>query len=162
MRPGDVASFSADQAAGLSVAALAAKYSQDPSATSGGAYGCFDPSSNARDLTRGLPLNTFSAPQKVSVQGQSFSLYVAATSRTPLSFEAVATQVLTDVRNVNSGSIEAAKQGIYQRVGINVNPLLGRFGSGEQGVGIYVPVSPAAANVPNGGSGLDASSALHF
>jgi hypothetical protein len=162
VRPSDVGSFSADQASGLSVAVLAAKYSQDPSATAGGAYGCFDPSSNARDLVRGVALNAFGNPQTVTVQGQPYSLYVAATSRTQLSFETVVSQVLTDVRNVNSGSIEAAKQGIYQRVGVDVNPLLGRFGSGQQGVGIYAPVSPATTNVPNEGTGLDASTALHF
>ena len=162
VRPSDVGAFSADRAAGLSVGALAAKYSQDPSAASGGAYGCFDPSSNARDLVRGVALNTFGPPQTVTVQGQSYSLYVAATSRKQLSFDAVATQVLTDVRNVNSGSIEAAKQGIYQRVGVDVNPLLGQFGSGQQGVGIYAPASPATTNVPNEGIGLDAASALHF
>ena len=162
VRPSDVASFNADKAAGLSVGALAAKYSQDPSATSGGAYGCFDPSSNARDLVRGVPLNTFGLPQTVTVQGMPYSLYVAATSRKQLPFETVSSQVLTDVRNVNAGSIEAAKQGIYQRVGVNVNPLLGQFGSGQQGVGIYAPASPATTNVPNEGLGLDAASALHF
>jgi len=162
VRPSDVGAFSADRAAGLSVAALAAKYSRDPSAASGGAYGCFNPSSNARDLLRGLALNTFGTPQTVTVQGQPYSLYVAATSRKQLSFEAVSTQVLTDIRNVNSGSIEAAKQGIYQRVGVDVNPLLGRFGSGQQGVGIYAPAAPATTNVPNEGIGLDAASALHF
>lgn len=162
VRPSDVASFNADKAAGLSVGALAAKYSQDPSATSGGVYGCFDPSSNARDLVRGVPLNTFGLPQTVTVQGMPYSLYVAATSRKQLPFETVSSQVLTDVRNVNAGSIEAAKQGIYQRVGVNVNPLLGQFGSGQQGVGIYAPASPATTNVPNEGLGLDAASALHF
>ena len=162
VRPSDVASFTADRAAGLSVATLAAKYSQDPSAATGGAYGCLGPSSNARDITRGLANNTFSAPQNVNVQGQPRLLYVAVTSRTQLAFANVATQVLTDVRNVNAGSIEAAKQGIYQRVGVDVNPLLGRFGSGQQGVGIYAPLSPVATNVPNGGSGLDATTALHF
>jgi hypothetical protein len=162
VRPSDVARFTADQAAGLTVAALAAKYSQDPSATSGGAYGCFDPSSNARDLVRGVALNTFGTPQTVTVEGATYSLYVAATSTTQLSFEAVATQVLKDVRNVNAGSIEAAKQAIYERVGVSVNPLLGRLGAGERGVGIYAPASPATTNVPNEGIGLDATSALHF
>jgi hypothetical protein len=162
VRPSDEASFKTDKAAGLSVAALAAKYSQDPSAAAGGAYRCLDPNSNARDITRGLANNTFSAPQTVDVQGQPRLLYVAVTSRTQLPFATVATQVLTDVRYVNAGSIEAAKQGIYQRVGVDVNPLLGRFGSGQQGVGIYAPHSPDASTVPNGGSGLDAATALRF
>lgn len=160
--PRDVNAFNADLAAGMSVGSLAAKYSKDSSAAQGGAYGCSGPTSSARDLTRGVALNTFGAPQAITQQGVSYSLYVAPITRTPLPYSEVASQVLADVRSVNSGSIDAVKQAIYQEVGIDVNPVIGRYGSGQQGVGIYPPASPATTNTPNDGYGLDASTALHF
>ena len=160
--PSDVNAFNADRAAGMSVGSLAAKYSKDSSATQGGAYGCFGPTSTARDLTRGVALNTFGTPQAINQQGITYSLYVAPITRTQLPYSEVASQVLADVRSVNSGSIDAVKQSIYQEVGIDVNPLIGRYGSGQQGVGIYPPASPATAITPNDANGLDASTALHF
>ena len=156
--PTDVAAFQADRAAGMSVAELATKYSHDASAAAGGAYGCFDATSNARDLTRGVALNTYSAGS--SVQNGMYVLFVAPTKRTPAPYEKVASQVLTDVRNVNSGSIEAAKQGIYSRVGVLVSPVVGRYGTGAQGIGVYPPAAPASTLLNT--FGLDSTTAIHF
>lgn len=160
--PTDLSAFNADRTAGMSVGSLAAKYSKDASASQGGAYGCFGPSSTARDLTRDVALNTYGNPQVINQQGTNYWLYVAPISRTQLSYADVATQVIDDIRSVNSGSVDAVKQSIFQEVGIDVNPLIGRYGSGQQGVGIYPPASPASTITPNGGTGLDASTALHF
>ena len=89
-----------------------------------------------------------------------YVLFVAPTKRTPAPYEKVASQVLTDVRNVNSGSIEAAKQGIYSRVGVLVSPVVGRYGTGAQGIGVYPPAAPASTLLNT--FGLDSTTAIHF
>lgn len=154
--PEDVASFQADARSGKSPVDLVKKYSLDSSRAQNGEYGCFDATSNARELVRGVAIGEWGQPQAVSGSGSSYYLLVSPMSRTsqPYANPTVQAQVLTDVRKLNAGSATAIKEGIFARVGIRVNPQIGRFGNGQSGLGIYPPSTPAAELVPNGGVGL--------
>jgi len=154
--PQDVASFQADARAGKSPIALVKKYSLDSSRAQNGVYGCFDATTNARELVRGARIGEWGQPQAVSGSGSGYYLFVSPMSRTsqPYSNANVQAQVLSDVRKLNAGSATAIKEGIFARVGIRVNPQLGRFGNGQNGLGIYPPATPSPALVPNGGAGL--------
>ena len=120
-----------------------------------GQLGCFDASTNARDVVRGLRLNQWSAPQSVSYQGLPTAAFFSVISRTPQPLNA-ATQalVLADIKRVNDGAVTALRDGIFQRVGVRVNPQLGRFANGQSGLGIYPPASPDLSLVPNDGNSL--------
>lgn len=158
--PQDVASFQADAQAGKNPVDLVKKYSLDSSREQNGEYGCFDATTNARELVRGARLGEWGQPQAVTGSGSGYYLFVSPMSRTsqPYSNSAVRAQVLSDVRKLNAGSATAIKEGIFARVGIRVNPQIGRFGNGQNGLGIYPPATPASALVPNGGAGLALSS----
>lgn len=157
--PVDVASFQADARAGKSPIDLVKKYSLDSSRDQNGEYGCFDATSNARDLVRGARVGEWGQPQPVNgndAGGTGYYLLVSPMSRTtqPYSDAKVQAQVLSDVRKLNAGSASAIKEGIFARVGIRVNPQIGRFGNGQNGLGIYPPATPLSDLVPNGGAGL--------
>ena len=150
----DVPLFQADARAGKSAEALVKKYSVDASRNSKGEYGCFDATTNAREFVRGAKIGEWGQPQAVNVGGAY--LIVSPMSRTmqPFSDPKVQAQVLSDVRKLNAGSAGAIKEGIFARVGLRVNPQIGRFGNGQNGLGIYPPATPSTSLVPNGGAGL--------
>lgn len=153
----DVTSFEADASAGKSPIELVKNYSIDPSRAQNGEYGCYDANWNAREFVRGAGIGEWGKPQPENVGGAGGSyLFVSPISRTPQPFSnpTVQAQVLSDVRKLNAGSAGAIKEGIFARVGLRVNPQLGRFGNGQNGLGIYPPATPASELVPNGGAGL--------
>lgn len=151
--PKDVDSFQAAVASGTSpvnaVKNFSLRLEQD------GRLGCFDASTNARDVVRGLRLNQWSAPQSVSYQGLPTAAFFSVISRSPQPFNATTQSlVLADVKRVNDGAVTALRDGIFQRVGVRVNPQLGRFANGQSGLGIYPPASPELSLVPNDGNAL--------
>lgn len=151
--PENVESFQAAVASGTSPVNAVKKFSlrleQD------GQLGCFDASTNARDVVRGLQLNQWSPPQSVSYQGLPTAAFFSVMSRSPQPFNATTQAlVLADVKRVNDGAVTALRDGIFQREGVRVNPQLGRFANGQSGLGIYPPASPDLSLVPNDGNGL--------
>ena len=105
--PTDVSAFRRPRLQGLSVATLAKTYSQDPSATKGGAYGCFAPSSSSYDSVRAdvgtEGLNAFSStPQYIDYNDSEYALYVAVTKRTVNPYSKVTSAVLSDLQSLNA------------------------------------------------------------
>ena len=149
-----VGDFTNDVRMGASPDAVARKYSVDASAANGGSYGCYGPNTQARDLTRGVAIGQWGSPQQTSQNGVSEYLYVSPMSRTHLPFSSVESVVLADVRQINVGASSAIKTGIYEQIGVRVNPTLGRFGISSGTAGIYAPLSPQSSLVTNEGASL--------
>jgi len=151
--PSSVTAFAQGEAAGLNVATLVRKYSQDPtSAAKGGAVGCFSPSSTSYASVRAdvtsLPLNTFATtPNYISNNGQTFALYVAATKRTTTPFSAAAATVLADLQSLNASSANKIKNDLLHAAAVHVDPAFGRWGLNTTGPTVFASATPAASDV---------------
>jgi hypothetical protein len=148
----NVSAFEASQAAGMSVADLAKKYSEDSSASKGGAYGCYAPSSTyyegVRSDVTGLALDTFTTkPSEVSDNGSEAALFVAVTKRTVTPFSTAETAVLTDLRNLNATSASALKNDLLYRAAVHVDPAFGLWGLSSSEPSVLVPSKPAKGDV---------------
>ena len=155
--PSAVGAFRTAQAAGSSVAALAKKFSVDPSAAKGGTYGCYGPTSSSYTSVRTdvgtTALNTFpTTPLTISSNGSTFALYVAATKRTATTFTQAQSVVLADLRNLNAASANTVKETILYHAAISVDPAFGRWGLGSTGPLVFAPATPATTNVTSAAS----------
>ncbi|HVB52326.1 MAG TPA: hypothetical protein VND89_11395 [Acidimicrobiales bacterium] len=151
--PSGVSAFSKAQAAGASVATLAKDYSEDPSATKGGAYGCFSPASSSYSGLRadvvGFAKDTFpTRPFSISYNGGTAALYLAWTKRTVTPFSVAAAAVLVDLQKLNATSANNLKNTILYHAAVHVDPAFGLWGlSQSTGLGVFVPTEPAAHDV---------------
>lgn len=150
--PTSVSSFSASQSAGMSVAALAKKYSLDASGAKGGAAGCFSPANSnyagIRSDIVSLPLDTFpTTPQYISYQGATYALYVAVTKRSVTPYSSAETAVLTDLQNLNAQSANTVKNSLLYAAAIHVDPSFGRWGLNTTGPTVFAPAVPAKGDV---------------
>lgn len=157
--------FASAQAAGESVSALAKKFSIDPSATAGGAYGCYGPTTSEYTAIRSdvgtTPVGKFpTTPQIVSYQGSDEALYVAITKRTPVTYAQAKSLVLSDVREQNASGANAISQDILYEAAVGVDPAFGQWGlSSSSGPGVFAPASPALKNVTGATQAASAVSA---
>jgi hypothetical protein len=145
--PTNVTAFAASQSQGLSVAALAQKYSVDASAKRGGAYGCFSPSSSSYATVRNdvgtTPVGHFStSPQSISYNGGTYALYVAATSKTPTPFAQAQGVVISDIQASNATAANSVKASILYAAAVALDPAYGRWGLGSNGPTIFAPGLP--------------------
>jgi len=97
-----VASFTAAQTKGLSVAAWQRSSRSIPPVAKGGAYGCYAPTSTSYASVRtdvaNDALNSFpTTPLSVSQNGTTYALYVAPTKRSATTFSVRSSAVLTDL-----------------------------------------------------------------
>ncbi len=151
--PTRVAAFNAAQSAGLSVAALAKKFSADPSGKTGGAYGCFGPTtasySGVRTATLSTPLNTFpKTPEQITYNNAPAVLFVAPTKRTPTPFAQAEAAVLSVLENANATAANTEKERIlYYYSAVAVDPAFGRWGLGSSGPSVFAPAAPPSALV---------------
>ncbi len=150
--PTQVTAFQSAQTAGLSVAALAKKFSADPSRAKGGAYGCFAPTSTSyegvRSDTASTPLNTFpKTPQYISYNNATYGLFVAPTSRTVTPFAGAESSVLSDLETANASSANTAKENILYYSAVSVDPAFGRWGLNTTGPTTFAPGLPPTSNV---------------
>ncbi len=150
--PTQVTAFDQDQAAGMSVAALAKKFSADPSASKGGAYGCFAPSSSSysgvRSATDTTALGKFpTTPEEITYNNAEAALFVAPTSRTPTPFAQAEPSVLSDVESQNATEANNQKEAILEYSAIAVDPAFGRWGEGSTGLGVFAPALPSSGLV---------------
>jgi hypothetical protein len=151
--PSELTAFTQAQSQGMSVAALAKKFSADPSGKKGGAYGCFAPSSSSyggvRSDTLSTPLNTFATtPQQITYENASADLFVAPTSRTPTPFAQAESAVLSDLENANASAANTEKERIlYYDSVIAIDPALGRWGLGTSGPTVFAPALPSSSAV---------------
>lgn len=150
--PAQVANFQSAETTGLSVAALAKKYSADPSGAKGGAYGCFAPTSTSysgvRSDTVSTPLNTFpKTPQYISYNNSTYGLFVAPTKRTVTPFTGAERSVLSDLETTNASLANTAKEKILFYSAISVDPAFGRWGLNTTGPTTFAPGLPAPKDV---------------
>jgi hypothetical protein len=151
--PSEVSAFTEAQTAGMSVASLAKKYSEDPSAKKGGTYGCYAPSSTSytgvRQATATLKINTFSTtPEEITYNNAEAALFVAATKRSPTPFAQAETAVLSDLENANATAANAQKETILEKyTNVAIDPSFGSWGSGNSGPEVYAPLTPPSGIV---------------
>jgi len=147
--PTQLASFHADQAKGLSVKALVAKYSIDAqSKAKGGSLGCYPPANSSYSTVRtdvaGEALNAFGAsPRAITYNGATDGLYVAVTSRKVNSFTAVEQLVATDLQAQNSTSATSLQSTLLYKAAVAIDPALGRWGLANSGPQVFVPGVPS-------------------
>ena len=145
--PNNLSAFAAAQSQGLSVAALARKFSVDPSAKNGGAYGCYSPSSASYATVRNdvstTPVGHFTAsPQTISYNGGTYALYVAATAKTPTPFAQAQGVVISDIQASNATAANSVKASILYAAAVALDPTYGRWGYGSSGPMIFAPGLP--------------------
>ena len=146
-----LSAFAASQAQGMSVAALARKYSADPTtASKGGYFGCFAPNSSSYASVRGdigtAAVGHFpktAIPYTPTQGGSTYGLFVAAVSKTPVTFAKAEGLVLSDIQTQNASSANVIKGNILYRAAVNVDPAFGRWGLGSSGPSVFVPALPA-------------------
>ncbi len=148
VNPTQVTAFNAAQADGMNVSELAKKFSADPSASKGGAYGCFAPGnssfSGVRSDTISTPLNTFpKTPQYINESGTEVALFVAPTKRTPSTFAKAEATVVSDVESANANSANTEKENILYYSAIAIDPSIGRWGLGSSGPQVFAPATPS-------------------
>ena len=148
--PTQVAAFDAAEKAGMSVAALAEKFSADPSGQKGGAYGCFGPSSSSysgvRTATISNPLNTFpTTPEQITYGGQAAALFVARTTTT---FAKAENAILSDLENANATAANTVKESIlYHHSAVAMDPSFGRWGLNTTGPAVFAAALPSSGAV---------------
>jgi hypothetical protein len=150
--PSNVSAFTKSQSAGLNVVTLARKYSQDPSAKTGGTYGCYAPTSTTYPSVRAdvtsANLDTFPAtPQIINYNGATYALYVAVTKRAVTPFAKAAALVLSDLRTLNASSANTAKNSLLFAAAVHVDPAFGRWGLNTTGPEVFAPATPTKGDV---------------
>lgn len=149
--PTEVTAFDAAEKT-MSVAALAKKFSVDPSKTKGGAYGCFNASSSSYSgvlaATQATPLNTFPVtPEQITYNNQTAALFVAPTSRTTTPFAQVESSILSTLETQNATAANNEKERILYYSSIAVDPSIGRWGLGTSGPNVFAPALPSSGAV---------------
>ncbi len=150
--PADISAFAKSQSAGQSMVSLVMEYSKDPSAATGGTYGCYPPSSasyaSVRADVTSLALDTFPAtPQVISYNGATYGLYVAVTKRTVTPYSKAAALVLSDLRTVNASSANKVKNSLLFAAAVHVDPAFGRWGLNTTGPQVFAPATPLKGDV---------------
>jgi hypothetical protein len=159
--PSNVAAFDTSQAAGMSVAALAKKYSEDPSSAKGGAYGCYGPTSTSYTGVRAdvgtEGLDGFSTtPHYIDYNGSEYALYVAVTKRTVTPYQQAADAVLSDLQSLNAQLASNEKNHLLEVAAVYVDPAFGQWGVGTTGPEVFATTAPAKGTV-SGASRLSAA-----
>jgi hypothetical protein len=150
--PTDVTAFAKSQSAGLSIAQLAEKYSKDPSATKGGAYGCYAPSSSSYASVRSdvgtTAIDAFPAqPQFIEYNSAEYALYVGVTSRTVTPFKDAKAAVLSDLRTLNAESANTVKNDVLYKAAVHVDPAFGQWTLSTAGLEVIAPATLLTKNV---------------
>ncbi len=155
--PSDVSAFTQSEEAGMSVAALAKKYSQDPSSAKGGEYGCYGPSNTSFTGVRAdvgtEGLNAFSStPRYIDYNGAEYALYVAVTKRTVTPYAKAEPAVLSDLQSLNAQAASGEKNQLLEEAAVYVAPAFGQWGIGSTGPQVFVTTVPATSTVPGASS----------
>ena len=149
VEPTKVAAFVAGEKAGMSVAALAEKFSIDSSAKTGGVYGCFGPSSTSysgvKTATMSAPINSYpSTPEQITYANAPAALFVA---RTPTTFAKAENAVFSDLQSKNATAANTEKERILYLSAIAVDPAFGRWGLSSSGPTVFAPAAPTSSVV---------------
>ena len=167
--PAALSSFSAAQAQGESVATLAEKFSQDPSAKQGGAYGCYGPESSSFASVRAdvgtTKLGSFSStPQYINDNGTEMALFVAPTKLTVTPFVQAVSAVISDIQSLNSTAASSQEEDILYATAVGVNPVFGRWGvtSTSSGPSVFVPSLPSSTDALDSSANLTTASTSKY
>jgi hypothetical protein len=146
-----LAAFAKAQSRGMSVSALAKKYSADPTtASKGGYFGCFAPNSSSYASVRSdigtaavghFPTTAISYTPTQG--GSTYGLFVAAISKTPVPFAKAEGTVISDIQTVNATAANGVKSGILYSAAVMIDPVFGRWGLSSSGATVFVPALPA-------------------
>ncbi|MGA2123250.1 MAG: hypothetical protein ABSG58_02375 [Acidimicrobiales bacterium] len=151
--PAKVAAFESAEAQGDSVATLAKDFSQDASASKGGTYGCYAPSSDSyasvRQDASGGTLNEFpTKPAYIDYNDSEYALFVAVTKRTLTPFATAEPAVLSDLRAINAQAADSVKNTLLEEAAIYVDPAFGLWGvSSTEGPEVFAPSAPPSSSV---------------
>ncbi|HEY5304310.1 MAG TPA: hypothetical protein VIJ86_09670 [Acidimicrobiales bacterium] len=145
--PTNLTAFAASQKQGMSVAALAKKYSVDTSAASGGVYGCYAPSSSSYTGVRSdvatTALNHFpTTPLSISYNNATYALFVAPTKETVSPFATAEPVVINDIQASNATGANQVKANLLYAAAVVVNPSYGNWGIASSGPAIFAPGLP--------------------
>lgn len=136
------------------VAQLARTYSIDTSAKSGGAVGCYAPSSGDYTAvvgwTKGMALDHFPTTPQDNIDGDAY--FLTATKREPNTFAAVESVILQEALSANANLASDEQLALLQTEAVTVNPEFGRWTPAEATVRILL--RPSRADTPDGGAGL--------
>lgn len=148
----NASAFQQAETSGTSVAALAKKYSEDPSASKGGALGCYPPSSKyyagVRSDVGSLTLNTFSTtPSSIDYSGAEADLFVAVTKRTTTPFAKAESAVLADLQSLNAATAGELKDNLLYHAAVHVDPAFGLWGVSSAGPSVFAPATPPKGDV---------------
>jgi hypothetical protein len=167
--PSKLSAFSAAQAKGESVAALATQFSADASAAKGGAYGCYAPSSTSFASVRAdvgaAKLGSFSTtPQYISDNGTEMALFVAPTKETVTPFTQAASAVISDIQTLNATAANSEEQSILYATAVVLNPAFGRWGvsSSSTTPSVFVAALPSSTNSLDPVANLTTASASKY
>jgi hypothetical protein len=152
VQPADVTDFVNSETTGMTVAQLAKKYSQDPSSSKGGAYGCYAPSNSSYAGVRAdvgtEGLNQFSAtPQYIEYNSAEYGLFVAVTKRTVTPYAKAAQAVLSDLQSLNAEAASTEKNQLLEEAAVYVDPAFGEWGTSTTGPAILASAAPAKGGV---------------
>ena len=145
----NLAAFAASQSQGMSVAALAKKYSVDASAAKGGSYGCFAANSTSYATVRNdigttavghFPTTALSYTPTAG--GPTYGLFVGAISKTPASFATAEGTVISDIQTQNATTGNLIKSNILYTAAVVVDPAFGRWGVSSSGPSVFAPALP--------------------
>lgn len=142
--------FAKAQSAGLSVAALAKKFSADrTSAAKGGFYGCVAPTSSSYTSVRNdigaTAIGRFSTTAlsyTPNQGGPTYGLFVAPLSKRPVSLTQAQGLVISDIQTSNASAANSVKANILFAAAVTVDPAFGRWGLSSSGPSVFAPALP--------------------
>jgi hypothetical protein len=145
--PQNINAFVAAEGSGASLSTLASRFSVDPSAKSGGSYGCWKPTSSQYATvvadTTGTTLGKFpTTPRLVSLNNSTYGLFMTITSHTTTPFAQAESAVLADLQKANAQSASTVKNILLYRAAVSIDPALGRWGISSSGPAVYLPATP--------------------
>jgi hypothetical protein len=145
--PSRTTAFASAQADGATVAQLAKEFSADPSGKTGGAYGCYSPTSSSYASVRAdvgtTKLGTFpTTPQTITDNNVEYALYVAPTKRTVTPYAQAESVVVSDMQDANASSANSEEEAILYESAIAVDPAFGRWGLESTGPTVFPAALP--------------------
>ncbi len=145
--PSNLTAFAAAQKQGMSVAALAKKFSIDASGAAGGTYGCYAPTSSSYAGVRSDVGTTAvghfpTTPLSISYNNATDALFVAPTKETVSTLAQAEAVVINDIQASNATGANAVKANLLYAAAVVVNPLYGSWGLASSGPAIFAPGLP--------------------
>jgi len=135
----------------MTINQMAKKYSVDNTSSSGGARGCFSPSSSAYTAVtndiKGVRLQHWSPAFNYS--NGTYALFIAPTSSHVANFRSSELAIMTALRNANAKVASTATQAILYYAHVQIDDGLGLWSLTANGPGVSAVLSPLSTQVPS-------------